>query len=41
MLEYLSTEVGKDSRADIICSGYIQAVKDLLLVSIDDTKEME
>lgn len=41
MVEYLTTEVAKDPRNDLIYSGYIQAVKDLLLVSLDDVKETE
>lgn len=41
MLEYLATEVAKDPRTDLIYSGYIQAVKDFLLVSMDDVKETE
>lgn len=41
MVDYLSTEVAKEPRTDLIYSGYIQAVKDLLLVSMDDVKETE
>lgn len=39
MTEYLQYEVGKDTRTDIEYSGYIKAVKDLLLVKLDDIKE--
>lgn len=39
MTEYLQYEVGKDTRQDIEYSGYIKAVKDLLLLSLSDVKE--
>jgi hypothetical protein len=39
MTEYLQMEVGKDTRRDIEYSGYIKAVMDLLLITLDDIKE--
>lgn len=39
MSEYLQEEVGKDPRTDVQYSGYIKAVKDLLLIDLDEIKE--
>lgn len=39
--EYLQKEAGKDARQDAFNSGYIAAVKDLLLITLDGTKETE
>ena len=39
MTEYLQDNVGVDNRKDIEFSGYIKAVKDLLLIQLDDIEE--
>jgi hypothetical protein len=41
LTEQLQTSAGIDPRMDIFNSGYIMAVKDLLLVELDDTKPEE
>ena len=39
MTEYLQESVGIDTRRDVEYSGYIKAVKDLLLIKLDDVEE--
>lgn len=41
MTEYLQDNVGINSRQDIEYSGYIKAVKDLLLITLEDVKETD
>lgn len=39
MTEYLQTSVGIDTRQDVEYCGYIKAVKDMLLMTLDEIKE--
>jgi len=41
LTDYLQTEVGKDTRTDVLYAGYIAAIRDFLQVDFEEMKETE